>query len=130
MAKVRRALNIPPRFHEWRWLLSGYREEDGGLPPVEDVERWKQNGPDPDDLLGGQEECSAESLSKRKAATKSPRGEATSSHAKDRRSPNSPPMEGGVEEQVAGEDDAEVMVQADGVADDVASQADAEEAAA
>ncbi|BBH07535.1 Protein kinase family protein with leucine-rich repeat domain, partial [Prunus dulcis] len=32
MAKVRRALNIPPRFREWRWLLSGYREEDGGLP--------------------------------------------------------------------------------------------------
>ncbi|XP_034227602.1 uncharacterized protein LOC117636985 [Prunus dulcis] len=84
MAKVRRALNIPPRFREWRWLLSGYREEDGGLPPVEDVERWKQNGPDLDDLLAGQEECSAESLSKRKAAAKSPRGEATSSHAKDR----------------------------------------------
>ncbi|BBH09195.1 hapless 2 [Prunus dulcis] len=64
-------------------LLSEYREEDGGLPHAEDVERWKQNGPDPDDLLGGQEECSAESLSKRKAAAKSSRGEATSSHAKD-----------------------------------------------
>ncbi|BBG99755.1 hypothetical protein Prudu_009547 [Prunus dulcis] len=44
--------------------------------------------------------------------------------------PNSPLIEGEVEEQVVGEDDAEVMVQADGVADDVASQADAEEAAA
>ncbi|KAI5313613.1 hypothetical protein L3X38_042789 [Prunus dulcis] len=53
MAKVRRALNIPLRFREWRWLLSEYREEDGGLPPTEDVERWKKNGPDLDDLLGG-----------------------------------------------------------------------------
>ncbi|BBN70537.1 Serine protease inhibitor SERPIN family protein, partial [Prunus dulcis] len=32
MAKVRRALNIPLRFREWRWLLSEYREEDGSLP--------------------------------------------------------------------------------------------------
>ncbi|BBN67706.1 hypothetical protein Prudu_159S000600, partial [Prunus dulcis] len=32
MAKVRRALNIPLRFREWRWLLSEYWEEDGGLP--------------------------------------------------------------------------------------------------
>ncbi|CAL8082890.1 unnamed protein product [Prunus armeniaca] len=43
VAKVRRALNIPRKFREWRWLLSEYREEDDGLPPVEDVERWKQN---------------------------------------------------------------------------------------
>ncbi|BBH03305.1 Plant protein of unknown function D, partial [Prunus dulcis] len=83
MAKVRRTLNIPLRFCEWRWLLSEYREEDSGLPPAEDVERWKHNGPDLDDLHGGQEEYSAESLSKRKAAAKSSRGEATSSHAKD-----------------------------------------------
>ncbi|BBN68396.1 Protein kinase family protein with leucine-rich repeat domain, partial [Prunus dulcis] len=83
MAKVRRALNIPLRFRVWRWLLSEYREEDGGLPPAEDVERWKQNDPDPDDQLSGQEECSAEFLSKRKAAAKSSRGEATSSHARD-----------------------------------------------
>ncbi|BBG93947.1 hapless 2 [Prunus dulcis] len=55
MAKVHRALNIPLRFREWRWLLSEYREEDAGLPLAEDVESWKQNGPDPDDLLGGQE---------------------------------------------------------------------------
>ena len=57
----------------------------------------KQNGPDPDDLLGGQEECSAESLSKRKAAAKSSRGEATSSHAKDgsplRKKPRPPSAE-------------------------------------
>ncbi|CAL8990808.1 unnamed protein product, partial [Prunus brigantina] len=66
MAKVRRALNIPRKFREWRWLLS----------------EWKQNGPDPDDLPAGQEECFAESPPKRKAATKSSRGEATSSHAK------------------------------------------------
>ncbi|BBG97113.1 hypothetical protein Prudu_006131, partial [Prunus dulcis] len=83
MAKVRRALNIPLRFREWRWLLSEYREEDGGLPPAEDVKRWKQKGHDPDDLLGGQEEYYAESLSKRKAAAKYSRGEATSSHVKD-----------------------------------------------
>ncbi|CAL8154981.1 unnamed protein product [Prunus armeniaca] len=82
MAKVRRALNIPQKFREWRWLLSEYREVDGGLPPAEDVERWKQNGPDPDDLPTVQEECSAESPPKRKAASKSSRGEATSSHAK------------------------------------------------
>ncbi|CAL9024579.1 unnamed protein product [Prunus brigantina] len=82
MAKVRRALNIPQKFREWRWLLSEYREADGGLPHAEDVERWKLNGPDPDDLLAGQEECSTESLTKRKAAAKSSRGEATSSHSK------------------------------------------------
>ncbi|CAL9007615.1 unnamed protein product [Prunus brigantina] len=51
MAKVGRALNIPPKFHEWCWLLSEYREEVGGLPPIQDVERCKQNGPDPDDLF-------------------------------------------------------------------------------
>ncbi|CAL8151499.1 unnamed protein product [Prunus armeniaca] len=73
MAKVRRALNIPQ---------NEYREVDGGLPPAEDVERWKQNGLDPDDLPTVHEECSAESPPKRKAATKSSRGEATSSHAK------------------------------------------------
>ncbi|CAL2230019.1 unnamed protein product [Prunus armeniaca] len=60
MAKVRRALNIPQKFREWRWLLNEYREEDGALPPAEDVERWKQNGPDPDDLSAEQEACSAE----------------------------------------------------------------------
>ena len=53
--------------------------------------------------------------------------------------PDSPPMEGGIEEQVIGEDEAEVdavdemmadvMIQADGVAEGVASQVDAEEAA-
>ncbi|KAL6289075.1 hypothetical protein ACE6H2_006585 [Prunus campanulata] len=87
MAKVRRALSIPPKFREWRWLLSEYREEDGGLPPAKDVEKWKENGPDPLDLLVGQEECSAESLSKRKVAATSSRHEATSSRAKDDASP-------------------------------------------
>ncbi|CAL8115589.1 unnamed protein product [Prunus armeniaca] len=82
MAKVRRALNIPQKFREWRWLLSEYREEDGGLPPVEDVERWKQNGPDPDDLSAEQEGCSAEPPSKRKVEVKSPRTQATSSRAR------------------------------------------------
>ncbi|CAL2254385.1 unnamed protein product [Prunus armeniaca] len=38
MPKVRCALNIPQKFREWRWLLSEYREEDGGLPPAEDAE--------------------------------------------------------------------------------------------
>ncbi|CAL2256654.1 unnamed protein product [Prunus armeniaca] len=32
MAKVGRALNISPKFHQWRWLLSEYREEVGGFP--------------------------------------------------------------------------------------------------
>ncbi|CAL8083190.1 unnamed protein product [Prunus armeniaca] len=91
MAKVRRALNIPQKFREWRWLLSEYREVDGGLPPAEDVERWKQNGPDLDDLPTVQEECSAESPPKRKAATKSSRGEATSSHAKNGSPPRKKP---------------------------------------
>ncbi|CAL8131699.1 unnamed protein product [Prunus armeniaca] len=67
MAKVRCALNIPQKFREWRWLLSEYREEDGGLPPAEDVERWKQNGPDLDDL---------------KAEVKFPRTQATFSRAR------------------------------------------------
>ncbi|CAL9001081.1 unnamed protein product [Prunus brigantina] len=44
MAKVSRALNIHPRFRKWRWLLSEYREEDGGLPLAKDVERWKDRG--------------------------------------------------------------------------------------
>ncbi|KAL6283864.1 hypothetical protein ACE6H2_014793 [Prunus campanulata] len=87
MAKVRRALSIPPKFREWRWLLSEYREEDGGLTTAKDVEKWKENGPDPLDLLVGQEECSAESLSKRKVAATSSRHEATSSRAKDDASP-------------------------------------------
>ncbi|CAL2257061.1 unnamed protein product [Prunus armeniaca] len=82
MAKVCCALNIPLKFREWRWLLSEYREVDAGLSPAEDVERWKQNGPNPDDLPAGQEKCSAESPPKRKAAAKSSRGEATSSHEK------------------------------------------------
>ncbi|BBH09002.1 Protein kinase family protein with leucine-rich repeat domain, partial [Prunus dulcis] len=82
MAKVRRALNMPLRFREWRWLLSEHLAEDSGLLPAEDVEMWKQNGPDPDDLLTGQDEYSAGSLSKRKAAAKSSRGEATFSHTK------------------------------------------------
>ncbi|CAL2256930.1 unnamed protein product [Prunus armeniaca] len=60
MAKVRRPLNIPRKFREWCWLLSEYQEEDGGLPPAEDVKRWKQNGPNPDALSVEQEECSAE----------------------------------------------------------------------
>ncbi|CAL2278329.1 unnamed protein product [Prunus armeniaca] len=39
--------------------LSGYPEEVGGLPPAQDIERWKHNGPDLDDLLAGQDECFA-----------------------------------------------------------------------
>ena len=58
MAKVDQALNIPLKFREWRWLLSEYRKVAGGLPPAQDVERWKQNGPDPDDLPIGQDEYS------------------------------------------------------------------------
>ncbi|CAL9000812.1 unnamed protein product [Prunus brigantina] len=77
MAKVGRALNIPLRFREWHWLLSEYQEEDSGLPPAED--------------------CSAESPPKRKVATKSSRGEAISSHAKNgsssRKEPRLPTVE-------------------------------------
>lgn len=41
--------------HAWPHVLQAcqlgkYREEVGGLPPAQDVERWKQNGPDSDDL--------------------------------------------------------------------------------
>ncbi|CAL2276326.1 unnamed protein product [Prunus armeniaca] len=36
--------------------LSGYPEEVGGLPPAQDIEIWKHNGPDLDDLLAGQDE--------------------------------------------------------------------------
>ncbi|CAL8169024.1 unnamed protein product [Prunus armeniaca] len=82
MAKVSRSLNIPQKFREWRWLLSEYRDEDGGLPLAEDVERWKQNGPDPDDLSAEQGACSAEPPQKRKAEVKSPRTQATSSRAR------------------------------------------------
>ncbi|CAL9007608.1 unnamed protein product [Prunus brigantina] len=46
---------------------------------AKDVEKWKQNGLDLDDLFVGHEECSAESLSKRKAVVKFLRDEATSS---------------------------------------------------
>ncbi|CAL2246142.1 unnamed protein product [Prunus armeniaca] len=38
-AKVRRALNIPLRFLEWRWLLRGYLKKAGGLPHAKNVER-------------------------------------------------------------------------------------------
>ena len=82
MAKVRRALNIPRKFREWHGLLSEYRDEDGGLPPAEDVERWKQNGPDLDDLSAKQDECFAEPPPKRKADVKSSRTPATSLRAR------------------------------------------------
>ncbi|KAI5339308.1 hypothetical protein L3X38_018580 [Prunus dulcis] len=42
------------------WLLSDDQEEIGGLPTAEDVERWKQDGSNPDDLPAAQEECSVE----------------------------------------------------------------------
>ncbi|BBH05405.1 Serine protease inhibitor SERPIN family protein, partial [Prunus dulcis] len=72
----------PLRFREWRWLLSEYREEDGGLPLL----RMSKGGSRTVLTLMiclAKEECYAESFSKRKAAAKSSRGEATSSHAKD-----------------------------------------------
>ncbi|CAL8168544.1 unnamed protein product [Prunus armeniaca] len=42
-----RALNIPAKFRGW---LSEHRKEGGGLPRVEDVEKWKLHGLDLDDL--------------------------------------------------------------------------------
>ncbi|CAL8167882.1 unnamed protein product [Prunus armeniaca] len=76
MAKVNRALNLPTRFHEWRWLLKKYWEKAGGLPPAKYVERWKQYGPYSDDLPDEQEESSIENPLKRKADTKSSKDEA------------------------------------------------------
>ncbi|CAL2268364.1 unnamed protein product [Prunus armeniaca] len=64
------------------WLLSDDQEKFGGLPPVEDVERWKHDSPNLDDLPAAQEECSAEPRSKRKTNVKSSRTQATSSRAK------------------------------------------------
>ncbi|BBG93957.1 Protein kinase family protein with leucine-rich repeat domain, partial [Prunus dulcis] len=75
MAKVHRALNIPLRFREWRWLLSEYREEDAGLP----LPRMSKVGSRTVLTLMI---CLAD-RNDRKAAAKSSRGEATSSHAKD-----------------------------------------------
>lgn len=60
MIKVYRALNIPARLHEWRWLLRKYGEKAGGLLPIEDVERWKEYGLDSDDIPTKHEESSIE----------------------------------------------------------------------
>ncbi|CAL2247202.1 unnamed protein product [Prunus armeniaca] len=47
---VHQALNILARLCGLRWFLSEHRKEAGGLPPAEDVERWKLHGSDLDDL--------------------------------------------------------------------------------
>ncbi|XP_021810958.1 uncharacterized protein LOC110754223 [Prunus avium] len=56
----------------WQWAAAVVEQ---------DVERWKLNGPDSDDLPAGQEKCFAKSPPKRKAAAKSSRDEATHSQA-------------------------------------------------
>ncbi|CAL2256733.1 unnamed protein product [Prunus armeniaca] len=44
MAKVRRALNIPLRFHKWRWLFREYQKKASGIPTAKDIEKWRQYG--------------------------------------------------------------------------------------
>ncbi|CAL2240991.1 unnamed protein product [Prunus armeniaca] len=69
MTKVRQALSIPAKFREWRWLLSEHRKKVGGLPPAEDIERWKLHCLKLSDLPVEQEESSTESPEDRKACS-------------------------------------------------------------
>ncbi|CAL8130886.1 unnamed protein product [Prunus armeniaca] len=46
--------------HAGQHQLSEYQGEVDGLPPTQDVERWKHNVLDFDDLLAEHEECSAQ----------------------------------------------------------------------
>ncbi|CAL2244857.1 unnamed protein product [Prunus armeniaca] len=46
--------------HAGQHQLSEYQGEVDGLPPAHDVERWKHNVLDFDDLLAEHEECSAQ----------------------------------------------------------------------
>ncbi|VVA37391.1 PREDICTED: LOC110760952 partial, partial [Prunus dulcis] len=46
MNKVRQAMNIPPDFREWHWLLSEYRMEECGLPQARAIEIWKLFSPE------------------------------------------------------------------------------------
>ncbi|KAM2984017.1 hypothetical protein FF2_009877 [Malus domestica] len=41
MKKVHVALGIPSEYHEWRWLLSSFHREKGGLPPKEEIKGIK-----------------------------------------------------------------------------------------
>ncbi|CAL2247572.1 unnamed protein product [Prunus armeniaca] len=76
MAKVGRAINITLRFREWRWLLSEYQKEVGGLP----LPRLLRDG-----------------SRMRKADVKSSRNKATSSRARNvspsRKKPKLPDVE-------------------------------------
>ncbi|CAL2271694.1 unnamed protein product [Prunus armeniaca] len=69
MMKVRQALSIPAKFREWRWLLSEHRKKVGGLPPAEDIERWKLHCLKLSDLQVEQDESSTESPEDRKACS-------------------------------------------------------------
>ncbi|XP_020412797.1 cyclic dof factor 2 [Prunus persica] len=61
MTKVRQALSIPTKFREWHWLLSEHRKKVGGLPPAEDIERWKSRCLELSDLPVEREGSSTES---------------------------------------------------------------------
>lgn len=61
-------------------MLREYGEKAGGLPLIDDVERWKEYGLDSDDIPTKQEESST---SKRKVDAKSSKDEATTSRARD-----------------------------------------------
>ncbi|ONH90190.1 hypothetical protein PRUPE_8G039500 [Prunus persica] len=93
MTKVRQALSIPAKFREWRWLLSEHRKEVGGLPPAEDIERWKSRYLELSDLPVKREESSTESPDSGKACSSSARDEAVVSRSVDtspqRRQPRS-----------------------------------------
>ncbi|KAM1022322.1 hypothetical protein ACFX2A_044359 [Malus domestica] len=41
MKKVHVALGIPAEYCEWRWLLSPFCQEKGGLPSREEIKRIK-----------------------------------------------------------------------------------------
>ncbi|CAL2266500.1 unnamed protein product [Prunus armeniaca] len=69
MTKVRQALSIPAKFREWHWLLSEHRKKVGGLPPNEDIERWKLHFLKLSDLPVEQDESSTESPEDRKACS-------------------------------------------------------------
>lgn len=76
-------MNIHAKIREWRWSLSEYRRKTGGLPPTEDIERWKLHCPNSDDLPDEQEEFLTELPRKRKAAPKLSKDEVETSRARD-----------------------------------------------
>ncbi|CAL9000954.1 unnamed protein product [Prunus brigantina] len=76
-------LSILAQFLEWRWLLSEQRKKVGGLPPAEDIERWKSHCLELSDLPVEQDESSTESPDDRKASSRPARNEVAISRSKD-----------------------------------------------